>query len=253
MEVFIKNCIIVGIFAIIVGHQLGVNIKNGVGDGDTKMTTMNGIEHIKVNRFYKLTVIVPVYNQEELVLRALYSIPNRQDIHIVIINDGSTDNTKKKIDEFMDDETRNQDITFHNLLENKGVSNAVNMGLQHIRYSEYTVLLGSDDYFLPAIEEVIDQTSGEDLVYFNLQINNGDVWAIADNNKVNYCGSVKLMRSEFIQGLQNDINRKYGEDYYFFQDILKRNPTEKFTNIIAKHYNYPRKNSLSWQQRHNIN
>ena len=46
---------------------------------------------------YKLTVIVPVYNQENLILRALYSIPNRQDIHVVIINDGSTDNTKKKL------------------------------------------------------------------------------------------------------------------------------------------------------------
>ena len=42
----------------------------------------------------KLSIIMPVYNQEDLVLRALKSIPlNTDDIEIILINDGSTDNT----------------------------------------------------------------------------------------------------------------------------------------------------------------
>lgn len=52
---------------------------------------------------YKLSVVVPVYNQEDLILRALYSIPNREDIEVVIVNDGSTDNTHNKIMEFLYD------------------------------------------------------------------------------------------------------------------------------------------------------
>lgn len=41
----------------------------------------------------KLSIIVPVYNQQDLIIRALESIPKRKDIEVVIVNDGSTDNT----------------------------------------------------------------------------------------------------------------------------------------------------------------
>ena len=40
-----------------------------------------------------VTVIIPVYNQEELVIKALESIPKRNDIEIIVIDDGSTDKT----------------------------------------------------------------------------------------------------------------------------------------------------------------
>ena len=64
---------------------------------------MNGIELTKGSEKmkYKLTVIIPVYNQEELILRALYSIPNREDVQIIVVNDGSTDRTHDKILDFL--------------------------------------------------------------------------------------------------------------------------------------------------------
>ena len=40
-----------------------------------------------------LTIIIPVYNQETLVIRALESVPKRDDIEVIVIDDGSTDNT----------------------------------------------------------------------------------------------------------------------------------------------------------------
>lgn len=197
---------------------------------------------------YKLSVVVPVYNQENLILRALYSIPNREDIEVVIVNDGSTDKTHDKIMEFMYDKEIKLQENYFILGENKGVSNAVNIGIEE-SCGEYIVLLGSDDYFLPNLEKVIELINGEDLIYFNLQINDGSIWRINKENRTGYCGSVKLMRSEFIRGIKNDVNLKYGEDYYFFKEVLKRNPAEKFTGITAKHYNFPREGSLSWQQR----
>lgn len=214
---------------------------------------MNGIKLIKGSEKmkYKLTVIIPVYNQEELILRALYSVPNREDIQIIVINDGSTDRTHDKILDFLSDDKIICNKLYCNLEQNKGVANAVNTGLEKSE-GEYTVLLGSDDYLLSTIEQIMDSANGEDLIYFDLEINNGDIWSVNKTNKENYCGSVKLMRTKFIEGLRNDTARKYGEDYYFFQDILKRNPIEKFTNIVAKHYNYPREGSLSWQQRNGI-
>lgn len=200
---------------------------------------------------YKLSVVVPVYNQEDLILRALYSVPNRNNIEIIIVNDGSTDKTHNKILDFINDKSCLTNKKYYNLEINQGVSNAVNIGLENAK-GEYIVLLGSDDYFLPTIEEVINSVKGEDLVYFDLEITDGTIWHLDNQSKTSICGSVKLMRNDFIKGLKNDINRPYGEDYYFFQDLLKRNPIEKFTNIVAKHYTFPREGSLSWKQRNNI-
>ena len=42
---------------------------------------------------YKLTVVVPAYNAEDFILRALESIPKREDIELIIIDDCSTDKT----------------------------------------------------------------------------------------------------------------------------------------------------------------
>lgn len=53
------------------------------------------------------------------------------------------------------------------------------------------------------------------------------------------------MRREFIGDTREPEEKKACEDYYFYQELLKKNPTEKFTGIIAKHYNFPREGSLT--------
>ena len=46
----------------------------------------------------KVSIIIPVYNQEELVIMALDSIPKqREDIEVIVIDDGSTDDTLKNL------------------------------------------------------------------------------------------------------------------------------------------------------------
>lgn len=196
----------------------------------------------------KLSVIIPVYNQEKLIERALRSVPDREDIQIIVINDGSTDNTFNVIRNWAYDDSLKVQSLFINREENKGVSATINEGLQYVK-GEYVVLLGSDDYFTDKLEDVIKQANGEDLVYFDLEINSGEIFHLSQETKTDLCGSTKLMRNDFIKGIRNDENRKYGEDYYFYQELLKKKPTEKFTNIVAKHYNFPREGSLSWQQR----
>jgi glycosyltransferase involved in cell wall biosynthesis len=48
----------------------------------------------------KVSVIIPAYNQEELIKRCLDSIPKRKDVEIIVVNDGSTDNTKNTLEEY---------------------------------------------------------------------------------------------------------------------------------------------------------
>ena len=192
---------------------------------------------------YKVSVIIPVYNQEELVLKAIESVPTRDDIEILVIDDASTDNTYKNVQDYANEHLDKNIIILSNS-ENKGVAYTVNKGYDNAS-GEYLVLLGSDDnFYTDKFIEIMQQLDGTDLIYFNLQINNGDVWQLTNDNKGFCCGSVKFMRKEFV-GNTRCLDVPAGEDYYFFVELLNKKPTEKFTDITVKHYNYPRENSLS--------
>lgn len=194
----------------------------------------------------KVSVIIPVYNQEELVVRALDSIPARQDIEILVIDDCSTDRTFEVIREYRrNHEDRNVRV-FHND-ENRGVGYTVNVGYDESN-GEYIVLLGSDDYFYTReFSKVMDwDLDGTDLVYFDIERNDGIVWDVKEKTKKRFCGSVKFMKRSFIGDTRNPLKRAR-EDYDFYQELLAKNPTENFTHRIVKHYNFPRVGSLTWE------
>lgn len=192
----------------------------------------------------KISVIIPCYNQQDLVIKAIDSIPKRNDIEIIVIDDGSTDDTWNNLLAY-----RNQHEDMINLIylynkENKGVAYTVNKGYDNAK-GEYVVLLGSDDYFYTEqFEEIIKELDGTDLVYFDMKVNNGDVWEINNDSKHVLVGSVKFMRREFIGNTRCE-NKPTGEDVSFYKELLSKNPTEKFTHLVVKHYNHPRENSLT--------
>lgn len=193
----------------------------------------------------KISVIIPVYNQQDLVIKAIDSIPKRNDIEIIVIDDGSLDNTWNNLLEYRDKHPEMLHLILLYNEENHGVAYTVNYGYL-VAKGEYVVLLGSDDYFYTdKFEEIIKELDGTDLVYFNLQVNNGEVWQLTPENKTGLCGSVKFMRREFIGDTRCNEKQKQGEDYYFYRKLLLKKPTEKFTGITLKHYNYPRANSLT--------
>ena len=195
----------------------------------------------------KVTVIIPVYNEPELVIRALKSVPLREDINIIVVDDCSTDNTFDKVAEYFAEEDRG--IVLWRQEKNWGVGAAVNEGLD-LASGEYIVLLGADDYFLTdKFEEVMDELDGTDLVYFDLKINDGYIFKLTPETKYKYCGSTKFMRREFVGDTRNP-EKRYREDWDFYQELMKKKPTEKFTHKVIKHYNFPREGSLTWQACH---
>lgn len=193
----------------------------------------------------KISVIIPVYNQEVLVLKALDSIPRNDDIEIIVINDCSTDNTLNVLYEYQ----QNRNIIILNNETNRGVGYTVNRGYD-IAQGEYIVLLGSDDYFITEeFNKIYPYLNGTDLVYFNLRINDLTVWRVNEISSRGYVGSVKFMRREFI-GNTRCLDKRQAEDFDFFQELLKKNPTEFFTDLTIKHYNFPREGSLYWNMTH---
>lgn len=90
-----------------------------------------------------LCVIIPAYQAEKTIDQCLESILNqtvRGLLQIVVINDGSTDNTKMKVNEFVLQDDR---VTLINQT-NQGVASARNTGVKFDK-CKYTVFVDSDD------------------------------------------------------------------------------------------------------------
>jgi len=199
----------------------------------------------------KITVIMPVYNCELWVDHALNSIPVAGDVQVVVVNDGSTDNSWTRILTWYDNNYNkiSPSSEIINWQENKGVASALNLGYSRA-IGEYVVLLSADDWFIKDFEQFRPLLNGEnDLVYFDLEVNDGSVWHVTPENEKLYVGSVKFMR----RGLIGDTrvpDKKWHEDVGFTKELMTKNPKKVFTGIVLKHYNFPREGSLTWQATH---
>lgn len=90
------------------------------------------------------SIIVPTYNRENLLKRAIDSILSQtfRDFELIIIDDGSTDNTKEVVETYKDDRI------IYIYKENGGINSARNRGLKVAR-GEYIAFCDSDDDWLP--------------------------------------------------------------------------------------------------------
>ena len=81
------------------------------------------------NNSPKISIILPTYNRAHLIGRAIQSILNQtyQDFEIIIIDDGSKDDTEKIIRGFQEKDNRIKYIRFE---ENKGAAAARNAGIK---------------------------------------------------------------------------------------------------------------------------
>lgn len=93
-----------------------------------------------------VSLIIPVYNVEKYLQKALHSVENQtfKSFEAIIVNDGSTDGSLNIINEFVE---RNSNFHLINQ-ENAGLSAARNAGLS-ISKGEYIAFMDSDDYIHP--------------------------------------------------------------------------------------------------------
>lgn len=91
----------------------------------------------------KISVIVPAYNAEKTIERCLNSITNQTYpyLDIIVINDGSVDNTKKIVENLSSTDNRVKLLN----IANRGVSYARNVGIEHAK-GDYLTFVDSDDY-----------------------------------------------------------------------------------------------------------
>lgn len=92
----------------------------------------------------KVSVLVPVYNTEKTLIKCMDSILNQtiiDDIEIVIVNDGSTDNSESIINDYLN----KQDNISYFKQHNQGLGATRNKGLE-LAKGEYIAFLDSDDW-----------------------------------------------------------------------------------------------------------
>lgn len=106
-----------------------------------------------------LSIIIPCYNCEDYIERTIDSIliQYSDDIELIIVNDGSTDDSINKINRLL----KGKNISYKLITqENKGVSAARNTGIMNAE-GKYIYFLDSDDYidseFIYNIKKIIDE------------------------------------------------------------------------------------------------
>jgi glycosyltransferase involved in cell wall biosynthesis len=211
-----------------------------------------------------ISVIVPVYNVEKYLRKCIDSILSQTytNLEIILVDDGSVDNSDKICDEYKEKDSRI--VVIHK--ENGGASSARNVGLD-MAHGEYIGFIDSDDY--------IDSDMYEEL-YKNMQDNNADLSIcgilnlyqgiepkrnIPDKKVMLAAGAIKLMLTGltvspcnklFKRKLFKDIRYPTGktaEDAFILIEILLKCDIVAFTSE-EKYYYVHRGNSITTRKYH---
>ena len=189
-----------------------------------------------------LTVIVPVYNVQDYLHSCINSILSQDypNMEIILIDDGSSDNSGIICDEFAAQD--NRICSVH--LENHGVSHARNIGIEKAG-GEFITFVDSDDFLKEGIyryciekminDEVNMATFDADYYYTSTKIQKKNLWMEYDNIVVNNSEELfykifrrsgwvynKIFSSGIIKRIRFDEAMTYGEDVYFVLQVLKQ-------------------------------
>ena len=199
----------------------------------------------------KISVILSAYNEEKFISKAIESVVNQtlKDIEIIIINDGSTDNTLDIINSYAEKDNRIVVID----QENIGLGASRNKGMKIAR-GEYVTFLDADDWFTEMYQMInYDDETGR--VYENdwFNLNNldesfDDVVFSSEKTKdflfdLSVSSCQKIYRNSFLKSIDASFPEGiYFEDMpFFFYVYLK---AERIS-IIRKHFYYRRKHNAS--------
>lgn len=193
---------------------------------------------------YKLSVCIPVWNQEKLVLRALDHIPRRDDIEVLVRDDGSTDDTLFNLSKYaIDNPDLNLTIYANSL--NRGMYYTLNRLLEKAK-GKYFHCHNSDDFVLTDVyNRLIDQLGSMDVLTMDLQVNSGAIWRVdPTTNRIHCAQAIRFIRKAFVEGITYNEQMKAASDWYYNEDLMKRNPKIVYSGEVCYMYNFPREGSL---------
>ena len=188
----------------------------------------------------KVSVIVPVYNVEKYIDKCLDSLVNQtlKDIEIIVVNDGSPDNSQKIIDKYVK-KYPNKVKSF--IKENGGQGSARNLGMEYAK-GEYISFVDSDDWIdFDALEKMYDLAKKEksDIVICDMIDHYPDYEIYHNCTKYNSVFEVtpsacnKILKRSTIKDF-NFLSKLWYEDFNFTTKVLFN--TDKISNISKGFY-----------------
>ena len=142
-----------------------------------------------------VSIVIPCYNSQSTIAKVLGSVIDQTytDYEIILVDDGSTDDTKGAIEEFFNDKTIDHKYIYQ---KNRGPSAARNRGVENSS-GEYIAFLDSDDAWHPKKLEIM--------------------LSLIEKNRVNILGHAYTLDANFDKTFEKKDLKKVG----FLQLLLK--------------------------------
>lgn len=118
-------------------------------------------------RHINYSIIIPHKNSVELLQYCLDTIPIRDDVEVIVVDDNS-DADKVDFNNFP--KWRGKNYEYYLTKEGKGAGYARNVGLEHAN-GKWVIFSDADDYFLPSFDNILNenQTSNADITFYRPQ------------------------------------------------------------------------------------
>ena len=188
----------------------------------------------------KVSIIIPTFNREKDIIRAIKSVLNQtyKNIEVIVVDDGSKDKTF-----FMIQKIKDKRIRYIKLNRNTGGSNARNIGIKNA-LGNYIAFQDSDDEFYPnkiekQLRNIINKKSDLDFCkirclrknsHFYIYPNKRQEKSIIENNIFNEL----ISRGNFISTQSILIKKNFIKEYYFDTTMPRLQDYELILRMIPK-------------------
>lgn len=198
----------------------------------------------------KVSIIIPIYNSRKYLSTCINSILEQtyQNIEIIIIDDGSTDNSKKIVEEYI----RENNLIKYFYKKNGGVSSARNMGIEKAT-GKYLFFVDSDDMIeKDAINKCMELINEYDYLFVK-RINNKAKYKNKNivceipkeefiesviKNKINGFVCCGIYNKKIIGNLRFDQEISFMEDTLFLLQYISKLKTIGFVDYSCANYHY---------------
>ncbi len=206
----------------------------------------------------KLTVVIPAYNYAETIERAVYSVLDQltDEVELIVVNDGSTDNTKNILDRIKQRE--NKRITVYHKL-NGGLASVRNFGVAKGNGCYFVFLDADDELAFGALQSILTFIKNHPTVSFII----GGHQSVLPNNiakshipkplplsaydrvrrylidkKISLSNGACVMHKSIFEHIQYPEHFRNSEDIPVFTYVLANCECAVLPNILARIYKH---------------
>ena len=173
-----------------------------------------------------VSIVIPVYNGEKYIEKALNSCLNQtySNIEIIAIDDGSTDNTPEVLQNYSD---RINVIT----QKNKGIAGALNMGIGTMKSNLYKLMNADDVLYPDCIENLVSEfrkiPNEKVIIYGNYDLIDSKDNIIGERIEINrnawsqYDQSVALLDYQFVNCITTIFPKNIFQNYGLYNESVR--------------------------------